>query len=834
MGLMDRARELRSAVTPKRGLLSRAQALADQTPAHSAPHPAEDHTDSPAVAAAPSRKTSPNVNAPAPAEARRGGGGLLSRARAVRDAGDSGTPETERPMGLLRRALGLRGTDEPARLEPLTSAPLDVTGAPMPFPDTGAPYADQSVEPVPSSTAGELEPPRELDIEEMDFGLAEPPQTQAYEPQPEKFPQQPAEIPGSEDLPDLEIPDSADVLPDELELAPLSLDADPLDFGDEKGVPGADDGGPFGELQPEPELEGLTGAENLALDTPADLPAEDTAALSPGDAMALGVDDLSSEDQIFSDWEREALEDAEQSFAAADTSQSKGDEPEFLFDSDSDSHTLPAEAHIGSQKKLDHYLSLIDIAKEITTIDDFDELWENLLYAVMGQVGAESIVIFSSPARAETAPAFYPVASSHGIEAGENWVLKPGDALYDSLRKSPALRYADEYLSGEPISTIERNILEAIPARVVVPLHRANRLYGILFLGPPLSGADYSAEDMEFLGLLGEVAAVGVDRVLSRIEYERDTEDLKRRNKAAHEIFTAVREASALKDLDSVYDLIGRYLDNSLGIESYSVVLLTPASQEYRIFGGNQVSPASIEKFSLKTNSNLIARISNLTRVYDLENFRADGEITSFYSNDDLGLMNHYWILPLINLNWLVGFITIHRTKIPWTEFHRESAIAFSEAISPVVANCLVLGERETLFRDPFSPLEDRFELEIKRAQEFQSTVALVDLRIKNIRRLLALNAPETLAAFLGDVSRTISGFLFESDFMARVGQGRFALILPGRGREEAEIFVKKLKAEFRRTRLLKESPIEVQYIHTILASPQDGTEAGKMLAMLE
>ncbi len=721
-------------------------------------------------------------------------------------------------MGLLRRALELRGSDEPARLEPLLSDSHEAIGAAGAFEEMPARHTEAAAEQIsfePLSDAELLQdfPPAETETRER-----------------EKVPSPASDFPGSEDLLDLEIPDA---FSSGGELEPMSLDKTGGDFDGSAATDSAD-AGDFEER--EPELDGFSGEERFALDTPLDFPDEEQAPdrETNGDAMGLAPPDLSSEDQLFSDWEKEALEEAEQSFAAADTSQTKGHEPEFLFDGDSDSHTLPAEAHIGSQKKLDHYLSLIDIAKEITTIDDFDELWENLLYAVMGQVGAESIVIFSSSARAETDPSFYPVASSHGIETTENWVLKPGDVLYDTFRKSDQLRYADEFLSGEPISPVERGILTAIPARVVVPLFRTNRLYGILFLGPSLSGEDYGTEDMEFLGLLGEIAAVGVDRVLSRIEYERDTEDLKRRNKAANEIFSAVREASSLKDLDSVYDLIGRYMDKSLGIESYSVVLLSPATQEYRIFGGNQVSPASIEKFALKTNSNLIGRISNLTRVYDLENFRADGEITSFYSNDDLGLMNHYWILPLINLNWLVGYISIHRTRIPWTEFHRESAIAFSEAISPVIANCLVLGERETLFRDPFSPLEDRLELEIKRAREYQSTVALVDLRIKNIRRLLALNAPEALAAFLGDVNRTISGFLFESDFMARVGQGRFALILPGRGREEAEIFVKKLKAEFRRTRLLKESPIEVQYVHTILASPQDGTEAGKMLAMLE
>lgn len=69
---------------------------------------------------------------------------------------------------------------------------------------------------------------------------------------------------------------------------------------------------------------------------------------------------------------------------------------------------------------------------------------------------------------------------------------------------------------------------------------------------------------------------------------------------------------------------------------------------------------------------------------------------------------------------------------------------------------------------------------------------------------------------------------------MARVGQGRFALILPGRGRDEAEIFVKKLRAEFRRLRLLPGSPVDVQYSHNIMVAPEESDDAGRMLSLLD
>ncbi|MCB1315436.1 MAG: GAF domain-containing protein [Leptospiraceae bacterium] len=544
------------------------------------------------------------------------------------------------------------------------------------------------------------------------------------------------------------------------------------------------------------------------------------------------------DENLFDQWQQEAEQDAEREAGQLmhrDDTRAEDNRELMLFDEESDFGTTPTESHIASQKKIDHYLSLFDITKEISSINDFDELWDSLLYALMGEVGAETICVFSTTERVSTHASFYPVAHS-GFDLPEGWVIKPGDVIYDSLREGSGIKYAEEFLraADSPLSPLERNILETSRARIVVPLKNMNRMYGIAILGPQLEEHDYTVDDMEFLELLGEMAAVGMDRVLARIEYERDTQDLRRRNATHSKMFSFARRVSRLKNLDELYDEVARHLREDFQVGSYSLVLLSPRDQQYRIFAGNHISPASINRFQLSVGSDLIAMISNMIRVYDVADFRENQEITSNYTNDDLALMQHYWVVPLINMNWLVGFLTIHSTTEAWTEFHRELIVSTAEIVSAVFANCIMLGERETLFRDPFSPLEERLRNELQRAGEFRSALALVDIRVKNIRRLVEVNPPEHIADFLSGLNRAIASFLFEADFMARIGQGRFALILPGRGRDEAEIFVRKLKAEFKRLRFLPGSPVDIQFAHSIISFPADTRDADKMLSILE
>ncbi|MBX7058192.1 MAG: hypothetical protein K1X75_09000 [Leptospirales bacterium] len=543
-----------------------------------------------------------------------------------------------------------------------------------------------------------------------------------------------------------------------------------------------------------------------------------------------------SEEDPFGAWQQEAEKEAEQHAAQLQQEQSprRPTDRDFLFDGD-DLSTAPAESYIASQRKVDHYLALFDITKEISTIDRFEDLWDSLNYAVMGQVGAETICIFSAVQRSANGGIFYPVAHS-GFEMPQGWALKRGDEIYDRLAKEDGVKYVEEFLNQPrtALSPVERRILETSRARLVVPLKNMGQLYGIAFVGAQLSGNDYTVDDLEFLSLLGEIAAVGADRVLSRLEFERDTEELRRRNMIHGSMFSLARRAANVRGLDELYDLLAERLREDFHVDSFSLVLLSPRDREYRIFAGNRISPDTMERFHLGVNSELVAMVSNLTRVYDLADFRNHPEIARNYTNDDLALMQHYWIAPLINMHWLAGFITIHRTTEPWTELNRELMVTAAEIISSAAANCIILGERESLFRDPFSPLEERLKDELRKAREFNAPLTLVDFRIKNIRRLNELAPAERVADFLAGLTRSMSGLLFETDFMARVAQGRFALILPGRDREESEIFIRKLKAEIRRARSLPGSPVDPQLVHSLVSYPRDAQDAGKMLSVFD
>ena len=50
----------------------------------------------------------------------------------------------------------------------------------------------------------------------------------------------------------------------------------------------------------------------------------------------------------------------------------------------------------GYEEKLENYLVLFEITKELLKSKSFDDFFENLMYSIIGQVGPEIMIIFSS------------------------------------------------------------------------------------------------------------------------------------------------------------------------------------------------------------------------------------------------------------------------------------------------------------------------------------------------------------------------------------------------------------------------------------------------------
>ncbi|EKQ47347.1 hypothetical protein LEP1GSC026_0678 [Leptospira interrogans str. 2002000623] len=254
---------------------------------------------------------------------------------------------------------------------------------------------------------------------------------------------------------------------------------------------------------------------------------------------------------------------------------------------------------------------------------------------------------------------------------------------------------------------------------------------------------------------------------------------------------------------------------------------------EFRVFASNLLTPEHVGSFRLSLESSIVGIVSNIPGVFRIENFRKHPELVQKLSNDELGLMTDFIVIPLINLHWLVGMWIVHETEVPWTDSDRETAVGISEVLAPVFSNLLLVQERDSVFKDPFSPVEEKIEEMILKSTRLGNCFSLTIFKIQNISRMVKLKGSGFFVNYSEELRKAIQDNLSEVDFHYRIGQGKYAMILDGKDREETQVLIRKIKNRLvevdRRSKDFQTSVVQ----HT-LCYPADTKEKERILELLE
>jgi len=413
----------------------------------------------------------------------------------------------------------------------------------------------------------------------------------------------------------------------------------------------------------------------------------------------------------------------------------------------------------------------------------------------MGQVGSSHVVIFAGLHSEKK----WEAVQAEGIEIESDWVFHATDDLFQRLEDSETVLYAGEILQ-ENLPPRERKILEALQSEILVPLKKKDQTFGFLSLGELLNGMEYLVEDLEFLKILGEIAGSVFQRVSQFEKVQTDLDIEKESNQLNNALIQVSKQFANVRKMDEAYDLLVQELKSKLHVKQFTFLVLDSETRtDYQGFGSNFLTPERLRSIKLEKDSDLIGLVSNVPGVYHLESFREDPEMKSIFTNDELGIMADCYLLPVINLNWVVGVVMIHSVSKVWTDTLRDLAITLLEMAAPTMANLLILSEKEALYRNPFNPLETRIRKEFESASAMGRPFTVSMFKVQNVARIIHVLGSAHFARFADNLRKSILDHISEEDFFTRVGQGKFAMILHAKDKEETEIVTKKIKAALSR-----------------------------------
>lgn len=361
------------------------------------------------------------------------------------------------------------------------------------------------------------------------------------------------------------------------------------------------------------------------------------------------LDDMTSlEEAPFDDWVKEAEQEARRTLPKKDPNVSDSEKNGFLFDDDSNFATSPIDLQIASRKKLENYISVFEISKEIGISTDFANFFENLLFSIMGQIGSESIGIFSSKNGNQD---FFRLEDYQGENFNQEWTISSEEEIYHAVHNAGSVLYAKELLK-QALPAKEREIIQQSEAELLVPIRTTEEFFGIILLGKTISGEDYTIEDLEFLKIIGEIAGSVYKRIYDTELLHQENQNLKETVRSNELIISLARDFSSVRSMDEAYDKLFSAFREELKVRRATFMILENKN-EFRVFASNLLTPEHVGSFRLPLESSIVGIVSNIPGVFRIENFRKHPELVQKLSNDELGLMTDFIVIPLISYNFV-------------------------------------------------------------------------------------------------------------------------------------------------------------------------------------
>ena len=364
----------------------------------------------------------------------------------------------------------------------------------------------------------------------------------------------------------------------------------------------------------------------------------------------------------------------------------------------------------GYEEKLENYLVLFEITKELLKSKSFDDFFENLMYSIIGQVGPEIMIIFSSR---DGNFSQMKIVAHEGIDIEPDYVIKKGDTLYSLLESEQNVVFAKDLLEKD-LKPRERVLLENPLTEILIPIRVMDQFSGFIVAGKMISGEEYTEKDFEFLQILVEVSGNFLSKLFDSENLSHEVSELNKIINSTSSITDFTNRVYTCKTLDELYDVISENFMNDFKVSSFTFMTLDIKTSDYKVFGSNFLLPDTSGKFKLNKDSKIITMISQVSDVYRLDNYQANTELTAYISEQELSAMSEFTVIPLINIGRMFGFFIIHKISTEWSPGYKRTILSLSNVVAPIIANMIMQNEKESLFRNPFNPLQETIEREIQ------------------------------------------------------------------------------------------------------------------------
>jgi GGDEF domain-containing protein len=484
-----------------------------------------------------------------------------------------------------------------------------------------------------------------------------------------------------------------------------------------------------------------------------------------------------------------------------------------------------------SDRKFQDFFVLHEIGKDIYKAESERELFDVILFSVMGQIGAASSSIMV-PSTDDESKWF--IVESRGVTVDNPMLyFSTEDGIMNDFLKSREIVDIEQY-KNIPEYRDEYYKFISVDGRLLSPLNYNGSMIGALILGDKITVGDYSEEEMDFINSVCEISAVALRRINGIEDLKRDSERYRTELDDISEIDSLSRRLIKSASLSGINEILNDAF-KGMGISAYSIFM---SSEKY-----NEFIPLFVEdedfltlresNFSVKYNSAFIRYILDLSKEVRVSDFSRVREINEAFNEKLLRRMSHFWIYPFKIGADLIGFLAVFRVDMAESEDEVYKKLSrFSEILFPCILSVQRFDTQENRYIDSIEVILRRAEKQLDNARDLKIPLTIILFSIKNFKRYYSLYGYDEARRLVESIEGVIKGRLSTHDFSARVDRNKVLVILPGNNKKYAVPLANAIKNEILQGFKKK----EMQLLITFLTAeyPVDGEDLYSLLDSID
>jgi len=477
------------------------------------------------------------------------------------------------------------------------------------------------------------------------------------------------------------------------------------------------------------------------------------------------------------------------------------------------------------------YGTLFEIQKEFIKAETIEDIYSTIIFSIMGQLAVSSVSIVAPSTENEKK---WIIMGSHGIKISDNdvhWAIDEG-----------ILQLLNTYKGVLDIEDIKNDInlrddyykFVAVDARILTPLIQDGILAGAILVGVKINSEDFTAEEIEFLQSLSDIASSIIN-------------SLSRNEKISTEIIGLRIEKEILADVELFQDSLLNVSSSkevreviqksfySLGLESYSLFMTDHPGGDYypAYFESEDLLGFSNSGFKIRRDNRLITFLINKKSSIILENFNESSVIIDTFGKNRVAKIENFLAYPFIISGQLSGFITIFKINPAVDLIDIDIRIQkINRFIFPYLYRVDDLDPELHRYNDIAAIFYEKIEREIRHAEDLNIPLSLILFTFKNYKRFYDRFGKIELEKLSEKTAEILKKRMGASDFSVRIDRNKFLVVLPGKEKRYSVIFANTVKNEIIEKCEMSDFKILITSLNSVF--PEDGKDLFSILEVLE